>query len=81
MIVTITVQCLGQLRDSVARDAITISCPPTAGALLELLANEYEPIAALQGTVVLATSERYLQQEDALTDGMELVLVPPVSGG
>jgi molybdopterin converting factor small subunit len=81
MSVTVTVQCLGQLRDSVSATPITLTCNADAGALLDALAAQFEAIIALGGAVVLATDDRYLQRSDALVDGMTLVLVPPISGG
>ena len=78
---TVSVQCLGMLREAVGGEPIPIDNVATVGEALTVLAARFEAIAALKGAVALATDNGYLQQEDSLHPGMRLLLVPPVSGG
>jgi molybdopterin converting factor small subunit len=81
MSVTVKVQCLGMLRERASATPIALTDVSTAGEALAALAAAFEAIASLEGAVALATDEGYLQHDDPLHDGMQLLLVPPVSGG
>jgi len=79
--VTIHAKCLGQLAESVSRTPVTITCAPTAAAALDALAAAHGAIAAIRQSIALATDGGYLDPAATLTDGMSVLIVPPLSGG
>ena len=79
--VTLTVRGIGQLREPLGDMGVTITCPPTAAAVLDQLQTQIPAITDLGGAVALATDTAYLAPDAAVHDGMQLVLIPPVSGG
>ncbi len=79
--VTIKVQCLGQLGELVSRSPITITCGATVADAIETLAGAHQAIAAMSQSIALATDDGYLTPTAVLTDGMSVLVVPPISGG
>lgn len=79
--VTVHVTCLGPLAAALSREPIDVTCEPIARAALGDLANRFPAVAELLGRVALATDAGYLTKDAPLTHGMQLLLVPPVSGG
>ena len=84
--VTLTVRGIGQLREPLGDMGVTIMCAPIAAAVLDQLQTQIPAITATgEGVtsdgVALATDTAYLAPDAAVHDGMQLVLIPPVSGG
>lgn len=46
-----------------------------------LLCESYPEMAGLNGSLMYAVNAEYVDAETPLTDGDELALIPPVSGG
>ena len=73
----------GQLRDFVGRSCDEIELPP--GASLETVFRHYssqEPkLADMAGSVAMARNQRFADPTEAVEDGDEVAIMPPVSGG
>lgn len=82
-----TIRChvllFAQLRESLDVDRFEIELPE--GAIvrdaLDRLAAMHEPIAAQRGKLAVAIDDRYAPMNEMLSDGCEIALIPPVSGG
>jgi molybdopterin converting factor subunit 1 len=70
------------LRERVGRDGESLELPQGASvaAVRELLAERYPPAASLLARCAAAVNREYVP-EATLTDGDELVFIPPVGGG
>lgn len=53
----------------------------TVDALLDALAARHPPLAALRASLKVAVDQELVSGERVLTDGAEVALIPPVSGG
>jgi molybdopterin converting factor subunit 1 len=60
---------------------ITVQQYATAGDVLELLAENCEPFAALSSTCALAVDRQLSKRDTQLCDGCTIAILPPVSGG
>lgn len=83
MTMQVTVRFFATLRDRAAIEQAQLDLQhgSTVGALLERLNAEYPEIGPLLPTALVAVNEEYAFPEDALHDGDEVALFPPVSGG
>ncbi|MCH2136788.1 MAG: hypothetical protein MK101_09435 [Phycisphaerales bacterium] len=79
--VTVSITCLGPLKQTVCDTPLTITCRPLVRSLIDELAGRYATIEQLRGRIAVAHASGYLQMDDLLHEGMALLLVPPVSGG
>lgn len=53
----------------------------TAGDCFRALAGRHPRLQALEGKIMVAINERYAEWSAELSEGDELALIPPVSGG
>jgi len=60
---------------------VTMESPITTGDLWRHLAREYAALAPYGGTVKLAVNHTYVDDRHELSDGDEVALITPVSGG
>ncbi|CAA9543153.1 MAG: hypothetical protein AVDCRST_MAG73-2146, partial [uncultured Thermomicrobiales bacterium] len=63
------------------RETREVPTGTTAGGLFALLAGDEPRLAALRETTLLMVNREYGAADRPLTDGDELALIPPVSGG
>ena len=80
----VEVRLFAMLRERAGRDAVTVDVPDgaTVREALDVVGREHglgELIAAMP--VVMAVNREYADEEDRLSPGDELALIPPVSGG
>jgi molybdopterin converting factor subunit 1 len=80
----VEVRLFAMLRERAGRDAVTVHIPEgaTVRQALDAVGHEHglgELIAAMP--VVMAVNREYANEEDTLSAGDELALIPPVSGG
>ena len=79
----IKVLFFGQLRDFVGLSADEIDLP--AGACLETVFQHYSShlprLAEMAASVAMARNQRFASPEEAVEDGDEVAIMPPVSGG
>ncbi|MFQ5571438.1 MAG: MoaD/ThiS family protein [Rhodothermales bacterium] len=71
------------LRQHVKADCITVELesPATGATLLDYLEREYPVIGPYRSVVRLAVNEEYVPESIVLSDGDEVALITPVSGG
>ncbi len=73
----------GQLKDLVGRSSDEIELP--SGASLETIFRYYSSqmpkLAAMAGSVAMARNQRFAHPTEAVEDGDEVAIMPPVSGG
>lgn len=53
----------------------------TVGDLREALARQYPAVAPFMATLVCAVNEEYVPSGQRVSEGDEIALIPPVSGG
>jgi molybdopterin synthase catalytic subunit len=79
------VRLFAVLRERAGRDSLEIEVGEgaTVAEALQALAGESEPLGAALGAmpVVMAVNRSYVDEDATLSDGDELALIPPVSGG
>ena len=80
---TITVRFFAWLRDTVGCEACPMTLPggSTASDARQAAAVHWPALAVLMIGVRPAINRAYGAWEDPLSDGDELALIPPVSGG
>ena len=83
--VTITVLLFAKARELVGSSSVTTSVPASIGydQLLSHLETEFPGLQRLGRTFVLSLNEDYIDQEEelVLTNGDEIAVIPPISGG
>ena len=79
----IRVLFFGQLKDIVGGSSDEIELPD--GASLETVfrsyASQLPKLAAMEGSVAMARNQRFAPPSEAVQDGDEVAMMPPVSGG
>ena len=80
---TLRVLFFSVLRERTGKKEIEITMDPpiTTGDLWRRLTREYEALAPFVGTVKLAVNHTYVDDRHQLSDGDEVALITPVSGG
>lgn len=61
--------------------AVDVSPPVTAGAVLDAIARGCPNLAPLLPVCRLAVDQSFVTADAAIPPGVELALIPPVSGG
>lgn len=61
--------------------SIDVENGTTAGQLLEQLVRQHPKLQEIRSCLVLAVNQEYADETTTLTDGSELALIPPISGG
>ena len=71
------------IRETLGRAEETRDVPTgtTAGQLFDALAAEQPRLAPLKGTTLMMVNQEYVPAGHPLSDGDEVALIPPVSGG
>ena len=80
---TITVKLFAILRDRAGTSELTLDLPrgSAASVALESIASRYPALRDHLPRAALAINREYVPRDTALSDGDELALIPPVSGG
>ncbi len=73
----------GQLREFVGRscDEIDLDGGASLGTLFQSYAARFPKLAGMAGSVAMARNQRFAPPGEALEDGDEVAIMPPVSGG
>jgi len=81
--VQIKVLFFGLLKDVCGRaeDRIDVPAGATAGSVFEHYAKTFPRLREIASSIVLARNHEFTTAADALADGDEVALLPPVSGG
>lgn len=79
----LTVLFFAQARERVGASSTTIALPEGARVTdaLEAIVRAYPALEPLRGHLAVAQDGVVVRASDALRDGAELALLPPVSGG
>lgn len=80
---TLRVQLFGILADKLgARElSMSLDAPATAADLLDALARDHPSLTDLRGRLAVAVNMTYVQADHPISEGDEIALIPPVSGG
>ena len=82
---TVTVLLFAKARELVGSSSVTTSVPASIrySELLSHLEAEFPGLQRLGRTFVLSLNENYIDQEEelVLTNGDEIAVIPPISGG
>jgi molybdopterin converting factor small subunit len=65
----------------VGRKDMTLPSPATGSDLLDALARQYPDLVGYRRVIRLAVNQSYTEVDTALSDGDEVALITPVSGG
>lgn len=72
----------GPLQEVLGAPSLSFEASATsAAALLQALHAAHPGLAPWQGRIALAHGESLLAADSPLEDGMQIALIPPVSGG
>ena len=79
----IQVLFFGQLKDAVGRstDQIELPAGSSVGTVFEYYASQYPKLREMAASIAIARNHEFAGRAAALTDGDEVALMPPVSGG
>ncbi len=79
----VTVLFFAHARDRAGRASAELSLPDGSrvGDALEAVVREHPALAALRPHLAVAMNGRLARAGEAVVDGAELALLPPVSGG
>ena len=80
---TLTVSLFARARDLAGADAVSVELPAgaTAADLRRRLAAQCPRLAPLLERSALAVDDEFAEEAQALREGSEIALLPPVSGG
>jgi len=81
--IKITTLLFGQAREMVGAASldIEVASPATVASAFAALTAEHPKLAAMERSLLFAVNEEYAAREQALNDGDQLAVLPPVSGG
>ena len=81
--VTITVKYFAGLREALgaSSEEMKFTEAPTVSEVVDQVFGAHPEQAAYRPSLMLAVNMAYAQADTMLTDGDELALIPPVSGG
>jgi MoaE-MoaD fusion protein len=81
--VTVTVLFFAQARDAAGRARDTIELPEGSLVVdaLALLERTHPRLASLRPHLAISVNQRLARPDAALAHGVEMALLPPVSGG
>ncbi len=79
----VTVLLFAGLKDAIGVDRIEVELSDQAdiNALWSHLEGEHPEAASYRGRVAFALGDRLVKVDEPLTDGVEVAVLPPVSGG
>jgi len=79
----VRVLLFAQARERAGRADVALALPPGArvGDALDALERAHPELAALRAHLAVAVNGALARDGDAVPDGAELALLPPVSGG
>lgn len=79
----VRVRLFASLREAVGAPTLDLELPEgaTAGAAWERLAAAHPALVSRRGSLAAAVNRRYAPFDTSLSDGDEVVFIPPVSGG
>jgi len=81
--VRITVRLFSRLRDVAGTGVLTLELPPGSrvGDAVAAIQARYPALTPYDGSTLVACNEEWTKRDAILSEGDELALMPPVSGG
>ena len=79
----LTVLLFASLQERAGSASIAVDAPSpcTVAQLREAIASQVSALAGQLDTVRVALDQRFARDDEAIADGAEVALIPPVSGG
>ncbi len=79
----VRVRFFAMVREKVGQDELQLELPPhsTTTQFWKILLSRFPQLAPYQHQSRLAINRTYVQGERTLTEGDEITIIPPVSGG
>ncbi len=79
----IKVLCFGALAHDMGQESMEIDLPDNASVedAIQALSHEHKVLGRYRSRLAFAVNLEYVSSTQALKDGDELALIPPVSGG
>lgn len=73
----------GQLKDAVGKssDELEVAAGSSVGTVFDHYASEYPRLLEMSASIAIARNHEFAQRSAELSDGDEIALMPPVSGG
>ncbi len=83
VVLNITLRLFASYRERVGRSALDLRMPEgaTAGSVARWVVDQYPGIVGGPSALVIAVNQEYQDHNYELSDGDEVALIPPVSGG
>lgn len=80
---TVRVLFFASLRERVKRSDVswTLEAGADVAALWKGLVEEFPMIEPMSGSVTFAVNQEYVDRDHVLSEGDEVAVIPPVSGG
>lgn len=81
--ITLKILLFSILKEKVGQDTIELKVASslTGEQLLDKLSSDYDSIGSFRSVIRLAVNESYVHESVELTNGDEVALITPVSGG
>ena len=79
----VTVRLFAGYREKAGEAEVRLELPEgaTVGSLVDEMLRRYPDLTRDAATLVVAVNHEYSEHHNVLTDGDEVALIPPVSGG
>lgn len=83
VVLNITLRLFAGYRERVGQSVLELAMPDgaTVGSVAQVVFERYPGLIGTPNALVIAVNQEYQQHDYALTDGDEVALIPPVSGG
>lgn len=80
---TVKVLLFSVLRDKLGKDDIVVSSEVSMSGkqLLDRLSEDFDVVQSYRSVIRIAVNESYVREDYELSDGDEVALITPVSGG
>ncbi len=79
----VKVRCFAWAREATGKDEVELVLEGNASvaSLLEKLAQDYPRLAERLSTMAVSVNQEFARPGDPLSEGDEIALIPPISGG
>ncbi len=79
----VKVKCFAWARDATGKEEIEVELEGNASVrrLLQKLAGDYPRLEERLSTMAVSVNQEFARPGDPISDGDEIALIPPISGG
>jgi len=80
---TVKVLYFASIRDITGKgtESFELGSGASLKALLDQLATQYPPVGEMLASTMVSVNQEYVEPDATLSEGDEVALIPPVSGG